>query len=154
MVEPATIEDAPPAKRRKVMVNIVNKWKAENDKALNTSTWLTFEKLDCDHMALVKCFVCGRFEKKLRGCRNYNPAFVVGTANLRVSTVKDHTATEIHKRSMILLSKSRSSGMVQYAPIEKALSTLDPDTANKLRLRDSIHVMQGRPGLHKDGSCM
>ena len=77
MAEPATTEDAPPAKRRKVMVNIVNKWKAENDKVLNTSTWLTFEKLDRDHMALVKCSVCGRFEKKLRGCRNYNPAFVL-----------------------------------------------------------------------------
>ena len=79
MAEPATTEAAPPAKRRKVTVNTVNKWKAENDKALNTPTWLTFEKLDRDHVAFVKCSVCGRFEEKLRGCRKYNPAFVVGT---------------------------------------------------------------------------
>ena len=97
MAETTTPDDAPPAKRRKIMVQTVNKWKAENDKALNTSTWLVFEKLDRDHVASLKCSVCARFEEKLRSCRNYNPAFVVGTKNLRASAFKDHAAAEMHK---------------------------------------------------------
>ena len=107
MAQSTASAELPPTKRRKVIVNTVNKWRVENDKALNTSMWLTFEKLGREHVALLKCAVCGRFEEKLRGCRNYNSAFVVGTANLRVSAVKDHAATEMHKRSMMLLRKSR-----------------------------------------------
>ena len=143
----SVISEPPPAKRRKVTVSTVNKWKIENDKALNTSMWLTFEKLGRDHVALLKCTVCGRFEEKLRGCRNYNPAFVVGTTNLRVSAVKDHADTDMHKRSMLLLSKSRSKNAVEYAPIAKALSTLDPDTASKLKRKFEIAYMLCKEGL-------
>ena len=119
----------------------------ENDKALNTSTWLTFEKLDRDHVAKLKCSVCARFKEKLRGCRNYNPAFVVGTKNLRGSAFKDHAASEMHKRSMMLLSKSRSSDVTQYAPIAKALSTLDPDTERKLRRKFEVAYLLCKEGL-------
>ena len=134
MAESTASAELPPTKRRKVTVNSVNKWKVENDKALNTSMWLTFEKLGSA--------VCGRFEEKLRGCRNYNSAFVVGTANLRVSAVKDHAATEMHKRSMMLLRKSRSKNVEEYAPIAKALSTLDLDTASKMKRKFEIAYMQ------------
>ena len=143
----SVISEPPPAKRRKVTVSTVNKWKIENDKALNTSMWLTFEKLGRDHVALLKCTVCGRFEEKLRGCRNYNPAFVVGTTNLRVSAVKDHADTDMHKRSMLLLSKSRSKNAVEYVPIAKALSTLDPDTASKMKRKFEIAYMLCKEGL-------
>ena len=139
--------ELPPTKRRKVTVNSVNKWIVENDKALNTSMWLTFEKLGREHVALLKCAVCGRFEEKLRGCRNYNSAFVVGTANLRVSAVKDHAATEMHKRSMMLLRKSRSRNVEEYAPIAKALSTLDLDTASKMKRKFEIAYMLCKEGL-------
>lgn len=42
----ATASGPPSAKRRKVTISTVDKWKVENDKALNISMWLTFEKLD------------------------------------------------------------------------------------------------------------
>ena len=64
-----------------------------------------------------------------------------------MSAVKDHAAKEKHKRSMILLSKSRSSDVVQYAPIAKTLSTLDPDTASKLRHKFEIAYMLCEEGL-------
>ena len=137
----------PPAKRRKVTVTTVNKWKAENDKALNTTAWLTFEKLDRDHVALLKCSVCARFEEKIKSCRNYNSAFVVGTANLRVSSVKDHAATEMHKLSMTQLRKSQSQDLVEYAPIAKALSTMDPDRERKVKRKFEIAYMLCKEGL-------
>ncbi len=84
---------------------------------------LTFEKLDRDHVASLKCSVCARFEDKLQSSRNYNPEFVIGTKNLRVSAFKDHVATDMHQHSMILFSKSRSSDVTQYMPIVKALCT-------------------------------
>ena len=143
MAESTASAELPPTKRHK---NTVNKWRVENDKPLNTSMWLTFEKLGREHVALLKCAVCGRFEEKLRGCRNYNSAFVVGAANLRVSAVKDHAATEIHKRSMMLLRKSRSRN-VEYAPIAKALSTLDLDTASKMKRKFEIAYMLCKEGL-------
>ena len=53
----------------------------------------------------------------------------------------------MHKRSVILLSKSRSSDVVQYAPIAKALSTLYPDTASQLRRKFEIAYMLCKEGL-------
>ena len=37
MAESTASAELPPTKRRKVTVNSVNKWRVENDKALNTS---------------------------------------------------------------------------------------------------------------------
>ena len=42
---------APPAKRRAVCRKTVEKWVAENDHALNTTTWLKFDVADRDHVA-------------------------------------------------------------------------------------------------------
>ena len=71
---------------------------------------------------------------------------MVGAANLRVCAVKDHAATEMHKRSMMLLRKSRSRN-VEYAPITKALSTLDLDTASKMKRKFEIAYMLCKEGL-------
>ena len=35
--------------------------------------------------------------------RNFNAAFVEGSVNLRVSSVKDHAASDMHSRAMLLL---------------------------------------------------
>ena len=53
----------------------------------------------------------------------------------------------MHKRSMLLLSKSRSKNAVEYAPIAKALSTLDPDTASKMKRKFEIAYMLCKEGL-------
>ncbi len=60
------------------------------------------------------------------------------TKNLRVPAFKDHAATDMYKRFKILFTKSQSSDVTQYAPIAKALSTLDPDTKNKLRRKFKV----------------
>ena len=59
-----------------------------------------------------RCCVSAKFNEKFRGMCNYNPAFVVGSKNLRASSYKDHAATDMHKRAL-LLSRSRAPLMSQ-----------------------------------------
>ena len=51
------------------------------------------------------CCVSAEFNEKLQGMRNYNPEFAVGSKNLRASSYKDHAATDMHKRSLLLFSQ-------------------------------------------------
>jgi len=45
---------------------------------------------------------------------NYNPAFVVSSKNLQVSSYKDHAATDMHKQAMLLSKKQSSSNVTEY----------------------------------------
>ena len=136
-----------PSKKRKVTINTVEKWKKESDKAINTTVWLTYEKFDRDHVASLKCSVCIQFADKIHSCRNFNPAFIEGSENLRASSFKDHAATDMHKRAMILFHKSRCSDVTEYAPIARALSTLDSDTAGKLKRKFEVAYLICKEGL-------
>ena len=90
------------------------------------TTWLKYDKADREHVATLKCSVCFRFNDKLLSTRNYNPAYVVGSTNLRTSAFKEHAASDMHQRAMVLLNKkSQGSAVVEYAPIAKMLTTLD-----------------------------
>ena len=44
-----------------------------------------------------RCCVSAELYEKLRGMRNCNPAFAVGSKNLRASSYKDHATTDMHK---------------------------------------------------------
>ena len=114
--------DLPPSKKRGLTMKTV-----DNDKTLNTTTWLKYDKVDREYVATLKCSVCFRFNDKLRSARNYNSAFVVGSTNLRASAFKEHAASDMHLRAMTLLKKSQGSALVEYSPIAKMLSTLDDD---------------------------
>ena len=129
----ARSDDDPPPKKRGVSAKTVEKWIAENDKALSTSTWLKYDKADCEYVATLKCSVCIEFQDKLRGMRNYSNAFIGGSKNLRASSFKDHAASDMHARAMLLLKKQSSSDVTEYAPIAKALHTLDSDAEGKPR---------------------
>ncbi len=74
----------------------VDKWILDHDKDINTVTWLKYEKADRYHVALLKCTVCKRFVDKIRGSRNFSPAFVDGSANLCTSSFKDHAKSDMH----------------------------------------------------------
>ena len=114
---------------------------------LNTTVWLSYNKLDRDHVASLKCTVCIRFEDKINSCRNFNPAFIEGSQNLRASSYKDHAATDMHKRAMVLFHKSRSTDVSDYAPIARALSTLDQETALRLKRKFEIAYLICKEGL-------
>ena len=77
----ACSDEVPPAKKPRVLVKMVQKWITESDREMSMSAWLQYEKADCDYVATLKCSMCIQFNEKLRGMRNYNPAFVVGSKN-------------------------------------------------------------------------
>ena len=125
----------------------VDKWISESDRAMDTSVWLRYEKVDCEYIAMLKCCVCAEFNEKLRGMRNYNPAFVVGSKNLRASSYKDHAATDMHKRAMLLFKKQSSADVTEYAPIAKALYKLDADTELKVKRKFDIAYLTAKENL-------
>ena len=104
---PVTSDVVPPTKKRSLQKSTVDRWIVENDKALSTATWLKYETDPANRSCVVtlKCSVCYQFSDKLDRMRNYNTAFVEGTNNLRSSSFKDHTASEMHSRGMLLHKK-------------------------------------------------
>ena len=130
----------PQAKKREVTVNTVERWKVDNDKAMNSSMWLTYDKMTTNHECVdsLKCLWCIKYKDRLIGCRNYNAAFVVGSKNLGVSAVKEHSLSEMHKRAMMLFNKSQGRQITEYSPIAKALSFLDESTACQLKKKFDI----------------
>ena len=94
-------------KKRSVLKSTVDRWIVDNDKALSTTVWLKYDTDPADRTRVVtlKCSVCAKFVDRLVGMRNYNPAFVEGSGNLRASSFKDHAASDMHSRAMLLLKK-------------------------------------------------
>ena len=70
---PANSSSAPLAKRS-FTVSTVHKWIRENNRSMQTMTWLKFKKCenDADHVASLSCSVCQEFDDRLRGLRNYS----------------------------------------------------------------------------------
>ena len=129
-------------KKRKLNRRTVEKWISENDKTLDTTLWLRFEVAsdDREHVSTLKCSVCKQFKDRLISMRNYNPAFVEGTANTRTSAFKEHACTEMHKRSMALYKQQHSSNVCEYAPIAKALMMPSMDDLTRARLKRKFDI--------------
>ena len=144
---PFCSDEVTPQKKRRVTVETVHKWIKESDREFSTSAWLKYDKVDREYVAMLKCSVCNEFNDKLIGMRNYNPAFVVGTKNLRASSYKDHAATDMHKRAMLLFKKQRGSDVTEYAPIAKALHTLDADAELKVKRKFDIAYLIAKENL-------
>ena len=87
-----------------VQKSTVDRWIAESDETLNTSVWLTYDT-DRSRVVALKCSICTRFRDRLVGRRNYSAAYIEGSVNLRASSYKEHAASEMHARAMLLLKK-------------------------------------------------
>lgn len=127
-----TLEGPPPAKRRGVTTKTIDRWIQTNDKVLNTTTWLTYEVVDREFVACMKCRVCIRFKERIVTCRNFNSAFIDGSTNLRTSAFKDHASSDMHKRAMTLFNKASGKKATEYAPIVRALLTMDEGTKRRV----------------------
>ena len=84
-------DDSPPVKTRGVTARTVDKWIVENDKALSTAMRLAYDKVNREHVAMLKCSVCTHSTDKLCSARNFNPTLIIGSMNLRASTFKDES---------------------------------------------------------------
>ena len=131
-------DGAPASKRRMLLAKSVDKWIAEYDKELNTSTWLKYTVVDRLHVDSLTCSVCIRFKSKLEGMRNYNPAFIEGSKNLRTSSFKDHAASSMHVRAMSMLKRQRGEDVTEYAPIAKTLLSIDESSQVTLKRKFDI----------------
>ena len=100
----------------------------------------------------MKCSVCIKFQDKLRGMCNYSNAFIGGSKSLRASSFRDHTASDMHARAMLLLKKQSLSDVTEYTPIAKALHTLDSDAEGKLKRKFDIAFFISK--ICKDGSAV
>ena len=85
--------------------------------------------------------MCTQFQSKLKGMRNYNPAYIEGSNNLRASSFKDHAASDMHSRAMLMLKRAQSTDILEYAPIAKALHTMDAPAEQELKRKFDIAFM-------------
>ncbi len=46
--------------------------------------------------------------------RTFRFAFIDGSTNVRVSSIKDHAATDMHSRAMLLYKKKQSTNVCDY----------------------------------------
>ena len=99
-------EKVPVAKNRTVTIATATKWKTENDKKLDTSMWLQFQ-VDGSSVSALKCSVCAKFEDKLRRCKNFTQALIIGSRNMRSSAFKGHADSDMHKQAMQLLRQNK-----------------------------------------------
>ena len=124
---------------------------AENDKVLNTSVWLKFERADRDQVPSLtcKCAVCARFNNKLVSMRNYCPTIVEGTTNIKMSLFKEHAATNNNARAMVLFKKQQSSSFCEYTPIVKALlqPSMDDHTRATIKRKFDVAYMIAKEKL-------
>ena len=44
----------------------------------------------------MKCLLCTKYMDKITPCKNYNPSFIDGSDNFRLSSVTSHQATDMH----------------------------------------------------------
>ena len=135
------------SKKRDVTVETVQKWIRDNDKSLNTSTWLQYVKIDRKYVEKLKCSVCVEFVEKFRGMRNYSAAFIDGSKNLRASSFKDHAATKMHKRAMLLYKKQHSSDITEYSPVARALYNLDAESETIIKRKFDIAYFISKENL-------
>ena len=139
--------DPPSSKRRIVSTATVDKWILEHDKSLNTATWLKYDKADRHHMARLMCSVCKQFEDKIKGSRNFCPAFIDGSANLRTSSFRDHSKSDMRERAMLLLRKEQSSDVCDYSPIARAFYKMDKTAEGKIKKKFDVAYMMAKEGI-------
>ena len=136
------------SKKRVVSVATVDEWVLDHDKTLNTATWLTYEKADRHHVALLLCSVCKRFEERIKKSRNFSPAFIDGTRNLRTSSFKDHAKSDMHGRAMQLLRREQSTSVTDYSQIAQAFYRMDQTVEKQTKMKfDVTYNMIAKEGV-------
>ena len=133
---------APTKKTAVVQRKTVEKWILENDTALTTRLWLKFDcsSADRNQVTSLNRSLCRQFKERISSMRNYRPAFVEGTTNIKLSAVKDHAVTEKHHRAMLLLKTEHAVDLCECAPIAKSLFQPKMDEVPQLRIKQKFEI--------------
>ena len=139
--------------RRQAKVSTFEKWKRELNMEHKTSLWLRCDKDDTDKtlVSTLWCEVCRRYEDRLRGMRNYSGAWISGSTNHRTSNVIDHSKSDQHTFSMARFEADRAKAqgkcLQTYAPIARALLTLDAKELERMKRKFEICYVLAKEGL-------
>lgn len=127
----------------------VERWIVENDKTLNTATWLEYETSSSNRyqVTTLKCKVCTKFVDSIRGSRNFNSAYIEGSSNVRTSAFTDHAKTDMHQRAMILLKKETATDIREYAPIARSLFTMDKEVEGTVKKKFDVAYFIAKEGM-------
>lgn len=112
----------------------------------NDSVWPRGSPMKKLIVSSMKCNVC---VNKLVTYRNYSSAFIDGSRNLCTSAFKDHAKSDMHQRAILLAKKSDASDVTEYAPIAKALCTIDPVTEKRVRRKFEVAYMLCKENMLK-----
>ena len=130
--------DSKPSKKRAISIETVEKWIRENKKTLQTSMWLKYDKGRSGTVLSLKCELCIRYREKIESCKNYNPASIIASNNLRTFAFKDHARSEMHQKVCSLFMKSKAVSVTDCAPIARALEKIDATTVSNIKRKFEI----------------
>jgi len=142
------------SKRRSVTYATYQKWCRDFDRELQTMSWLDCSTTYKDGRKILthlRCTTCAKFEARIKGRRNYSARWIDGADSLRTSNIRDHatSAQHIHATSLLRQEHALAKGesVVSYAPIAKALFTLDEGQRIMLRHKFDIAYFVAREKL-------
>lgn len=81
--------------------------------------------------------------------RNYRPAFIEGTTNIR-TTFKEHAVRDMHAHAMVLFKKEHARDFTEYSPIGAALlhlKSMDKTTQERMKHKFDIAYMIAKENL-------
>ena len=139
--------------KRQITLATFEKWQRNFEHDHSTLTWLKCErdKCDCNSVKLLWCSACREYEGRICSMKNYSAAWVTGSENQRTSNVIDHATSEQHKLAMKLLrtaqAKASNLPVTSYAPIARALMTLEEPEQAKLRHKFDMCYFLAKQGL-------
>ena len=144
----SSLLSVPTSKKPSVSKKTVHKWMRDNDKSLNTSTWLDFE-MDGDRVSLLRCKICCKFKDRLESMRNFRLSYIEGSSNVKTSSFKEHADSEMHKRAMELQRKSQGTATINDAPIVQSLagSTMDKVALERTKKKFDVAYFIAKEGL-------
>ena len=126
-------DNQPKKPRRTVSVATFQKWQKQQDMEHRTLLWLRCDKQQ--NVTSLWCQTCRKFESKICGTENFSDAWIVGTANQKLSDVIDHAGSDQYKLSMSLLrteqAKATNTPTTSYAPIARSLLSMEKNAAGK-----------------------
>ena len=116
-------------KRRRVKYETFKRWIVNNDRELQTMTWLSCET-ESEHgekfVMKLKCKICSKYREKLVGRKNFNDKWISEGADLiRTTNFRDHAKSDQHTHAMNLFKKQivtdKGQGASSYVPIASSL---------------------------------
>ena len=142
-------QEAPAAKKRKVLYSTYQKWRRDFDRAHSTITWLGCETEMSEGKRVVVCLncsVCSKYKDRIMGRRNYSNRWIVGADSVRTSNIRDHAHSDQHCHAMSLRLREQAAARGEcsssYAPIAAALSSMSDEKRVVLRRKfDIVYVL-------------